>query len=90
MPTDGNAISLRILPMFAVEKSGRLQCRPVDAVQTPGIDGNLVGLGTRYVKRVHPADGAEWMLRHPGFEMINRQGGFAPQQLKVSGKDRQM
>ena len=76
--------------MTAVEKASGFEARPVDIVEAPGVDCNSVGLGTRYVKRVHPAMRAEGVLGDAGTEGIGGQRVLAAEQFEILRRYRQM
>ncbi len=90
VPAAGDSVFLGILPVPPIEKPGRFQRRPIDTVEASRINRNLVGLRTRYIKRMHAAMPTKRMLRDAGLERVNRQGVLAEQQLKFRRKGRQM
>src|SRR5581483_9065217 len=79
----GEALLLRLLPMAAGEEAGGPEARPVDAVETAGVDGDAIGLRARDVERVHAAMRAERVLRHAGAEGVGGQRGLALQQREI-------
>jgi hypothetical protein len=88
--TFGNPRALRFLPMPTLEEAGRLQPRPIDAVETPRVDGDPVRLRARDIKGVHAAMRAEGVLRHAGAKGVDSQRVFALQQFEILGRGRQV
>src|SRR5713101_6946097 len=82
-PLFGDTFALSFLPVAAVEEPRRLQARPVDAVETAGVDGDLVGLRARHVKGVHAAMRAKGVLGHAGAEGIGGQRIFTSKKLEI-------
>src|SRR5215468_12572244 len=86
----GDATALGVLPVLAVEEPGRLEARPVDAVETARVDGESIRPGARHIECVHAAMRAEGVLRHAGAEGVHRERVLAAQQLEIFRHRRQM
>src|SRR4051812_42602034 len=74
----------RRLPVAAVEALWRDRER-IEAVETMGVDVDLVRVGARHIERLDAAHFAEMMLGDPGVELIGREIAFALKQIELLG-----
>ena len=58
------------------------ECCDIDTVKAARIDIDLIGVGTRNIKRMNAASGAKSVLRDTGIESIGRQRILAADQLE--------
>src|SRR5205807_8384622 len=58
------------------------ECCDIDAVKATHIDVDLIGIGTRNVKRMNAASSAKSVLRDTGIKSIGRQRILAADQLE--------
>ena len=79
MAAVGNPLALGRLPILTIEEAGRFQGRPVDAVQTPRVHGDLVGLRARHVEGCDAAMRTKGMLGDSGLEGVEGQRVLAAQ-----------
>src|ERR1700683_5552268 len=79
----GEALGLSRFPIATLEETRRLKSRSVDAIETAGVDADLVGLRARHIEGVDAAMRAEGMLRYAGEESVGGERLLAREQLEI-------